>query len=235
VEEFWRAGVNPLIKEIIRTINSSVFGISCLLLCSDAHDVKSELQSPPPAVVGLVRSSRASCLSTPVEDLPGTVRLHAAAIEWQGRTLLIPARSRAGKSTLTAAMVRLGATCISDDSVYVLPSGGVFALPRPIRLRTRFRGTRRLAGGKPDSRIRLSTLIIFTEHRPGAVFSPRRVSQATGVAALLSHTPLARADPGGAMASLTRCAEHAVFVTGLRGPASTCASHLLRMTGRCHA
>ena len=40
--------------------------------------------------------------------------LHAAAVAWQGRAIVIPGHSHAGKSTLTAALLRAGAGYLSD-------------------------------------------------------------------------------------------------------------------------
>ncbi len=53
--------------------------------------------------------------------------LHAAAVFWQGKCVLMPALSGSGKSTLTAALVGSGASLCADDIVLLTPS--------PIRMR----------------------------------------------------------------------------------------------------
>gem|GEM_PF-797580 len=53
--------------------------------------------------------------------------LHAAAVFWQGKCVLMPALSGSGKSTLTAALVGSGASLCADDLVLLTPS--------PVRMR----------------------------------------------------------------------------------------------------
>jgi hypothetical protein len=53
--------------------------------------------------------------------------LHAAAVFWQGKCVLMPALSGSGKSTLTAALVGSGASLCADDLVLLTPA--------PVRMR----------------------------------------------------------------------------------------------------
>jgi len=53
--------------------------------------------------------------------------LHAAAVFWQEKCVLMPALSGSGKSTLTAALVGSGASLCADDLVLLTPS--------PVRMR----------------------------------------------------------------------------------------------------
>lgn len=41
--------------------------------------------------------------------------IHAGAVAWQGRAIVVPGQSFAGKSTLVAALMRAGATYYSDE------------------------------------------------------------------------------------------------------------------------
>ena len=62
------------------------------------------------------------------------VALHAGAVSWQGRTLLLPGRSGAGKSSLTAWLTANGCSYLTDELVF-LPddgSGRVIPFPRPL-------------------------------------------------------------------------------------------------------
>jgi hypothetical protein len=56
--------------------------------------------------------------------------LHAAAVQRDGVTLLCPAASEHGKSTLAALMVRDGWTYLSDEAIEIEPSSG-HLLPYP--------------------------------------------------------------------------------------------------------
>ena len=62
--------------------------------------------------------------------------IHAAAVERDGRALLLPGRPGAGKSTLCAALVIAGWRLLSDELALVgLQEGRVRALARPISLK----------------------------------------------------------------------------------------------------
>lgn len=65
------------------------------------------------------------------------VALHAGAISWQGRTVLLPGQSGSGKSSVTACLCANGAAYLSDELIF-LPddgSGEVIAFPRPLCLK----------------------------------------------------------------------------------------------------
>lgn len=65
------------------------------------------------------------------------VALHAGAVSWQGRTVLLPGQSGSGKSSVTACLCANGAAYLSDELIF-LPddgSGEVIAFPRPLCLK----------------------------------------------------------------------------------------------------
>lgn len=57
-----------------------------------------------------------------VQRLGHLVAVHAAAIAWNGRVLVVPAASGGGKSTLALAAARAGASVLSDEYVLLDPS-----------------------------------------------------------------------------------------------------------------
>jgi hypothetical protein len=64
------------------------------------------------------------------------VIVHAAALERDGRALLLPGRPGSGKSTLCAALVHRGWRLLSDELTLVRPADGeVQPLARPITLK----------------------------------------------------------------------------------------------------
>lgn len=69
------------------------------------------------------------------EHAVGVVFVHAGCVAVGGRALLLPGPSRSGKSTLTAALVRAGATYYSDEYAVLLPGGHVLPYARPLYLR----------------------------------------------------------------------------------------------------
>jgi hypothetical protein len=49
------------------------------------------------------------------------VFVHAGVAAWNGKAIVLPGRSRAGKSTLVAALLRAGATYVSDEYAVITP------------------------------------------------------------------------------------------------------------------
>jgi len=71
---------------------------------------------------------------------PELLWLHAGVVEWEGRALIIPAKSGAGKSTFTTALVEQGWKFMSDDTAPILLEGlSVLSYPQSPR-RRRFPG-----------------------------------------------------------------------------------------------
>jgi hypothetical protein len=65
------------------------------------------------------------------------VALHAGAVSWQGRTVVLPGQSGSGKSSVTAWLCACGASYLSDELIF-LPddgSGVVIPFPRPVCLK----------------------------------------------------------------------------------------------------
>lgn len=82
-------------------------------------------------------------LSHPLFTLPlvemlkrrGLFSLHAAALTLEGRTLLLPGTTGAGKSTLALALIRAGWCFMGDDTLFLRRAGGsvqVLAFPDEI-------------------------------------------------------------------------------------------------------
>ena len=66
------------------------------------------------------------------------VFIHAGAVAYKGKVVILPGRSYAGKSTLTLALVERGAEYFSDEYAVVNPlTGLVEPFPRPCHLRNR--------------------------------------------------------------------------------------------------
>jgi hypothetical protein len=63
--------------------------------------------------------------------------LHAAAVEIDGRAIILVGQSGAGKSSLTAWLVAQGAKYITDELTVVTPDGLVMGLSRPIQIKAK--------------------------------------------------------------------------------------------------
>lgn len=62
--------------------------------------------------------------------------IHAGVVAWQGRAIVLPGSSFAGKSTLVTSLVEAGATYLSDEYAVFDEAGRVRPYPRRVSLRT---------------------------------------------------------------------------------------------------
>ena len=76
--------------------------------------------------------------------------VHAGAVEWQGRIVVIPGLSMSGKTMLTAELVRAGATYYSDEYAVLDEHGRVHPYPRQLGMRA--------AGAGEQTKVRADAL-----------------------------------------------------------------------------
>lgn len=175
-----------------------------------------------------------------VEDLqrtlahtaPGLVFVHAGVVGWHGRALVLPGRSRSGKSELVAALVRAGADYLSDEFALFDERGCVHPYARAIALR-RPDGTRAWVaaddlGGRIVSDPIPPARIAFLRFSSGTAFRPRALSPGQTVLGLLRHTVAARRRLPLARAVLVPIAASVAGTRGVRGEADEVAAWLLR-------
>lgn len=83
--------------------------------------------------------------------------LHASAVAFDGRAVLLTGASGSGKSTLALELIGLGGTLVADDRVTLAPRDGALWLDAPDRLRGRIeaRGVGMLACPSAPARARL--------------------------------------------------------------------------------
>ena len=158
------------------------------------------------------------------------VFVHAGAVAWNGRALLVPGRSFSGKSTLVAALVKAGATYYSDEYAVLDRDGRVHPFPTPLSLRPGANGALPpdAAALRPGRRPLPVGLVLVTEYRQSARWRLRPLSRGQGVLALLAHTVPARSRPAESLAALRRAVAGAAVMTGVRGEAEELAQELLR-------
>lgn len=90
-----------------------------------------------PTVVGAVCTLIVDLAEAYVRSGAGRMCLHCAAVEIDGRLIVFPASSRAGKSTLTAALAAAGLRVFTDDLLALRPEEGTgmaFGVPPRLRL-----------------------------------------------------------------------------------------------------
>lgn len=152
------------------------------------------------------------------------VFLHAGVVGWRGRAVIVPGRSFAGKSTLTAELVRAGAAYYSDEYAVLDGAGRVHPFAKPLSLRQddcskQVRHTvAELAGVAGVCPLPVG-LVIVTEYQAGATWRPRRLSAGKGALALLANTVSARSNPERTLTVLKEVVSQAPVLKGVRGDA----------------
>ena len=158
--------------------------------------------------------------------------VHAGVVAWQGHGIVIPGRSRAGKSTLVHALLRAGAEYYSDEFALLDPDGRVHPYALPLSLRAdRSAPSRRIpadALGVPTAeRAIFIDFILATEYRPRARWRPQPLSKGEAFLLLMENTVAARQPPARTMPILRQTVLRATALRSWRGEAQTAARHLI--------
>ena len=162
------------------------------------------------------------------------VFVHAGVVGWKGRAVLVPGRSFTGKTTLTAELVRAGATYYSDEFAVLDAEGRVHPYPKPLAVRGEGGRQSRVAaeelGGRPATHATRPLpvgLVVVSEFREGARFRPRELSMGHGSPALLANAVPARLRPAEVLETLGRVVRGATVLRGARGEAAEAARMIL--------
>lgn len=158
--------------------------------------------------------------------------VHAGAVSWHGRGIVMPGRSRAGKSTLVRALVDAGAQYYSDEFAVLDAAGRLHPYAIPLSMRA--------SGGRAADRVRIGAfdagvdkgpipvgLIVVTEYHRGARWRPRPLSAAEALLALMENTVAARKSPERTMPILRDAVLTADTIESRRGDARAVARALL--------
>lgn len=166
------------------------------------------------------------------EHAPEHVFLHAGAVAWQNRALLLPGVSCAGKSTLVAELVRAGATYYSDEFALLDSEGRVHPFPRDLRMRC--------PGGMEQTPLSIAqmegragtdplpvSLVVLARFEQGAHWKPEPISPGRAVLEMLLHSIPVQRTPARVMATLSATMRHATAWRSPRGEAAPVARSLL--------
>ncbi len=167
------------------------------------------------------------------------VFVHAGVVGWKGRAIIMPGRTMTGKTSLVAALLRLGAEYYSDEYAVLDLKGRVhpFAKPLSIRQPGGLPGARLPAeafGARTGSKALPIAVILDTHFRDGSRWRPKTVSRSMGVLSLLGNTITARLRPARNMPVLRQAVSNAVILKGVRGDAETTARDLLALMDTGH-
>lgn len=158
--------------------------------------------------------------------------VHAGVVGWNGKAIIFPGKSLAGKSTLIAELVKAGATYFSDEYAVLDEKGRVHPFAKPLSLReartSRQRETQvETLGGVAAKGPLPVGLVVMTRYRDGARWSPRRLPPAEGALAIMANTIAARRWPALAVSVIGAVADRAICIDTDRGEARGLAAKIV--------
>lgn len=163
----------------------------------------------------------------------GLTFVHAGVVAIDGRAVVLPGTSYAGKSTLVAALVAAGASYGSDEFAVIGSDGLVHPYARPIALRhPNVAHVPPHAAGALMSGPAPTGLILFTAFDPAQPVAFASVSRGETVLRLLQHCLAVRGRPADTMAALHALARTATAATTARGEADPFARELIERCRR---
>lgn len=167
---------------------------------------------------------------------PKHVFLHAGTVGVNGRGIVVPGRSRSGKTSLIQGLVGSGADYYSDEYAVVDSNGLLHPYPRPPSVRINGAERRGVPVPIPAERVGRRPLscrlIVFTVFEPGGGWAPQRMSAGQAALGLLEHAVPVRARPQATLTAVRQLAVGATAVTSPRGEAHATASELLTFLDR---
>lgn len=166
------------------------------------------------------------------EMAPRRVFVHAGAVGWRGRAILIPGRSFSGKTTLVAELVKAGAEYYSDEYAVLDAHGRVHPFPQPLGVRAGSSVRQESVGvesfgGKAGRKPLPVGLVVVTGYKPKSRWCPKALSLGRGALELLANTVPARRDPERVLCALHGATAWATVLGGVRGEARETAHRIL--------
>jgi len=166
------------------------------------------------------------------EHAEDRVFVHAGCVVVNGRAIVLPGRTHAGKSTLTAALVRAGATYYSDEFTVLDLDGCAHPYARRLAIRKADgelgeRVDVDMLGGVVGNEAAPVGLVAQLQYAPGATWQVQALTPGRTVLAMMDNTVPAQARPHEVMTALTAAASGATGVVGVRSDAAVAAARLI--------
>ena len=163
------------------------------------------------------------------EHAPDHLFVHAGVVGWEGRAIVMPGSSFAGKTTLVQAWLDAGATYYSDEFAVLDREGRVHPFARPLTIRDGSTGASRRVpvgslGAKAGTTPLAIGLVLVTSYQPTARWRSHRLTPALALLALMRHTVAARGNPEHSMPILRQVVSNGVALACVRGEAGPCVS-----------
>jgi len=161
------------------------------------------------------------------------VFVHAGAVGWLGKAIVVPGRSFSGKSSLVAALVRRGAIYYSDEYAVLDHHGRVHPYPKPLAIRRPGSGKQKKCraeemGGVTGTKALPIGLVIVGGYEAGRRWCPEQLSMGQAILELLDNTVPARRKPEVVVSVLRSAVAGAAALKGARGEADETAALILK-------
>jgi hypothetical protein len=167
------------------------------------------------------------------ENAAGRLLVHAGAVGWKGRAIVIPGASLSGKTTLVQEFLRAGATYYSDEFAvldgqgFLHPFAAALSVRRENSDRQEMRPPAEFSDAIGARRLPIGC-VLATTYRPGARWRFKPVTKGEGVFALLANTMAARKDPFATLSTLSSAVARAEIFKSERGEANDMVDEVLK-------
>jgi hypothetical protein len=171
------------------------------------------------------------------------VFVHAGAVAWHGKAILLPGRSGSGKSTLVRELISSGAEYLSDEYAVLDEDGFAHPFARPLSIRTPYGRTTwrpQEVGGQTATRRIPVAAVVFSQYEPGGTFRPAYPTPGGAMLDLLENVVAVRANPAKSLRIARSVISSSLVLRSVRGEASRTVTALFRLmtsmaSGRFHS
>lgn len=185
----------------------------------------------PKWIIDILRSALRQRVA---ENTVERVFIHAGAVAWNERLILLPGKSFAGKTTLTAELVKAGAVYYSDEFAMVDENGLVHPYQKPLSMRRRNSSdgsqtdvaVEQLNGRQGVEPLPIG-LVVITSYKAKARWKPEVLSPGNGVLEILKHTNNSLRHPEIVLPVLQKVAKQARIIKSNRADAKKAATAIL--------
>jgi hypothetical protein len=163
------------------------------------------------------------------------VFIHAGAVAWKGKGIIIPANSYDGKTTLTAEFAKLGATYFSDEYAIINEKGELLAFPKTLSIRKpdeyvqKETSIEELGGkrAKLNDSVKVALVLLAKYTKTTKNWKPKQLTEGNAMLELLKHTFPVRTFPEIVIKNLHNLTKNAIVLKGNRGEAKEFAKEII--------
>ncbi len=168
-----------------------------------------------------------------IRNLRNLYAVHAGTVVWNGRAILLPGMSHAGKSSLVVELLRRGATYYSDEYALIDSRGQIHPYPRPVLVRNGRAFQQPVLPDEwqaPVGREPVTAGWIFlVNYRAGGAWKVEPMEQSEAVFALLKNTPHVLAESHELLSFFHRAVLGVKGFSGERSEAGEAAERILEL------